>query len=94
LADRVMQADEDSDARLLRMFRMLTSRTPSEAQRQVLRSLYDQQQTAFAADPDAAGEFLQVGDHRADENSDPAELAALTVVAQTLLNYDETVMKR
>lgn len=94
LADRVMQADKDPDARLLQMFRLLTSRSPSEAQRQVLRSLYDQQQTAFAADPDAVGEFLQVGDHRADENSDPAELAALTVVAKMLLNYDETVMKR
>ncbi len=94
LAARVMQADDDLDARLQRIFRMLTSRTPSEAQRRVLRSLYHQQQTAFAADLDAASAFLQVGDHRADDQIDRSELAALTVVAQALLNYDETVMKR
>lgn len=94
LAQRMMQAEADPDARLLRMFRMLTSRTPCEKQRRLLRSLYDQQHAAFAADLDATDQFLQVGDHRADDQHDRSELAALAVVAQTLLNYDETVMKR
>ncbi|MCL4202914.1 MAG: DUF1553 domain-containing protein [Pirellulaceae bacterium] len=94
LAERVMAAEAESGERLTRMFRLLTSRKPAEAELQVLQSLLEQQRTAFAADGDAVTQFLEVGDHRPDPAVDRIELAAMAVVAQALLNYDETVMKR
>jgi hypothetical protein len=94
LAEHVMRAEPDTQARLTRLFRLLTSRHPADAELRVLRSLLDQQQAAFAAEPEAAAQFLEFGDHRPDPAWNPSELAALTVVAQALLNYDETVRKR
>ena len=45
------------------------------------------------ADADAAKALLSIGDRPADSSFDAAELAAMSVVASTLLNLDETVMK-
>jgi hypothetical protein len=48
------------------IFRLLTSRWPVEAELRVLRSLLEQQRSAFAADPEATAQLMEVGDHRAD----------------------------
>jgi hypothetical protein len=94
LGQRVMLAETEPGARLTLMFRLLISRKPAEAELQVLQSLLEQQRSAFAADGDAVTQFLEVGDLRPDPALDRIELAAMAVVAQALLNYDESVMKR
>ncbi|MCH5377700.1 MAG: DUF1553 domain-containing protein, partial [Planctomycetes bacterium] len=94
LAQRVMLAETGTDARLTRMFRLLTSRRPEEAELRILRALFQEQRGRLADEREAAEQLLSVGDDRRDESLDPAELAAMTVVAQALLNFDETVMKR
>ncbi len=80
--------------RLAWTFRMLTSRPPADAELRVLQQLWDEQRQEFAARPEAALQFLAVGDHRRDEKLDAADLAALTVVAEAIMNFDETVTKR
>jgi hypothetical protein len=94
VAQRVMQAETHREARLTRMFRLLTSRRPVETELQVLDSLFQQQRSAFAAHPETAVQFLEFGDLRVDPQWDQADLAALTVVASALLNYDGTVRKQ
>jgi hypothetical protein len=94
LAERAWQAHTDLDQRLATIFRLCTSRLPTDAQRAVLRRLYQEQQAEFAAQPDGAKQYLEVGDHRRQSGTQEIELAALAVVCQALLNYDETVTKR
>ncbi len=85
---------EDSTAAITRMFRQLTSRTPSDQEVSVLTKLYQQNLTHFQATPEAALIYLKIGDKPRDESLDPVHCAALTIVANTLLNYDETMMQR
>jgi hypothetical protein len=80
--------------RLSWTFRILTSRPPVAAELEVLKQLWDEQRQAFAAQPEAALQFLAIGDQKRDEKLDAAELAALAVVAETIMNFDETVTKR
>jgi len=84
----------DLDARLTQLFRTITSRHPKPAELDVLRRLFNEQRTHFAATPPAAKKLLAFGEARADAKLPADELAALTVVAQTLQNHDEAIMRR
>ena len=90
----IKQHVDDTDAVLVDMFRLLTSRRPSEAEQVVLRSLFDQQLTDFTNDAERAAQYLKTGDAPLDDSLDAPRLAALAVVANTLLSFDECVMKR
>lgn len=83
-----------TDAALDEMFRTLTSRKPSTDEILVLRKLFDKQTELFDADPKLADQYLKTGDIVADKNIAKTRLAAMTVVANTLMNFDESVMKR
>jgi len=95
LAQRAMTEGGPQVAdRLNWTFRTLTSRPPAGAELEVLKRLWDEQRQAFAAQPDAALQFLAIGDQKRDEKLDATELAALAVVAEAIMNFDETVTKR
>ena len=53
-----------------------------------------QQREFFQQSPEDTAKFLAVGDQPYDEHLDAVELAAMTVVAEALLSYDETITKR
>ncbi len=74
-------------------FRSATSRLPSPAERAVLESLAAAQLERYRADPEAAAALIGVGASLPDAGLDPAELAAWTVVASTILNHDETITR-
>ena len=57
-------------------------------------TLAQRQRERFAKNPEAANQLLAVGMARLDEKLDARELAAWTVVAQTVLNLDEAITKR
>ena len=59
-----------------------------------MEHLYLSQYEQFKKEPQRAKQYLSVGDQKPDEKIDPAMLAAVGVVANTLLNFDEAVMKR
>jgi hypothetical protein len=95
LAQRAMtEGGRQVADRLTWTFRTLTSRPPAAAELEVLKQLWGEQREAFAAQPDAARQFLGIGDHPRDEQLDATELAALAVVAKAIMNFDETVTKR
>jgi len=48
----------------------------------------------FAANPEAAGKYLAIGEHPRDAQLASEKVAALSVLVNTLMNYDEFVMKR
>lgn len=95
LAQKLIEQHPDSpEARIRTAFRQLTSRAPSEKESAVLSRLYNEQKTHFAANPTNAATLLMVGDTPRSDKLDATDHAALTVVVQTLLNFDECVTKR
>ena len=94
VAQRAMLEGGGADAaRAEFMFRLVTSRRPSAEELDVLLSLYLEQRTEFASDPEAALALLGVGRSPRDESLDPASHAAWTMVANLVLNLDETISK-
>ena len=95
LAQRTLTEGGDSrDQQLPWLFRLLTSRQPRPEELQVLRQMFEEQHTLFAARHQETLKLLTVGDKASDPSLDPTELAAFTVVANALLNFDETVTRR
>jgi hypothetical protein len=94
LAQRVLREEPAKVAkRLERAFRLTLGRRPQADEVELLRRTYDQQLTAFRADAAAATALLKVGESAAPEAVDQPELAALTAVANVLLNLNETISK-
>jgi Protein of unknown function (DUF1553)/Protein of unknown function (DUF1549)/Concanavalin A-like lectin/glucanases superfamily/Planctomycete cytochrome C len=94
LAERSMQHSTVLAEQLHFMFRSLTARLPTEKESQILMQLHSEQLREFTADATRAPALLKIGDRVVDAKLDGNHLAALTVVAEGLLSYDETVMKR
>jgi hypothetical protein len=94
LAQRVLREEpNDMDKRLARAFRHTLGREPESDEVAVLHKTYQQQFEAFRQNPESAKELIKVGESPAPENADSAELAAMTVVANVLLNLNETITK-
>ena len=94
LADQILNVDAARDERLQRLWRTVLTRNADTDEMGLLRDLLTRQREQFAADPEAARELVSVGASTYDPHHDPAELAAWTVVAQTILNLDEAITKR
>ncbi len=87
----IVEATGDEIERAAYGFRLCTSRRPTGPEAERLVSLYRRQLARYASDTDAARRVsLGFEDVAA---SRPAEFAAWTVVANVLLNLDETLTK-
>jgi hypothetical protein len=74
-------------------FRLATARRPEAEELAALVGQYEAQLAEYRASGEAAVQLLSVGESPRDESLDPAELAAWTMVANVILNLDETVTK-
>jgi mono/diheme cytochrome c family protein len=93
LAQRMMQSAPRPEERLGWGFRVVTARPPTRAELSVLRGNLDRQLARYRADAQAARQAITFGESKPDASLDPAELAAYTLVANVLLNLDETLNK-
>jgi len=94
LAQRMVREGGDTTARRLTCgFRCVLSRSPHASELAILVAAHDRALSGFQTEPGAAANLLKVGKSSADPTIKPAELAALTTVASTLLNLDEAVTK-
>lgn len=94
LAHRMMtQSGSSPSERVAYGFRLCTARVPVEREINVLVELYGKQLDHYRSDRDAAVKLLSVGDSKRDESLEPAEFAAWTMMANLLLNLDETITK-
>lgn len=94
LAQRVQREEpQDLTRRLVRAFRHTLGRPPHAEEIEVLRRTYDQQLQTFQADPEAAAALLKVGESPVVTSALTPELAAMTTVANVLLNLNETISK-
>ena len=94
MAERALrEGGKTLSGRIAYVFRMALARSPSAQEAQVLRGLLSRQLINYRKDKKAAGELLRVGESKADDKIDQAELAAWTMMASAILNLDETITK-
>ena len=95
LAERMQTESENSlDAQITHAFRLALSRYPKEAEKSILKELYQKQANYFEKNPGEIPKLLSVGEKPADPALDQRKTAALAIVANTILNHDEAYMKR
>lgn len=85
LARRAQREATDTRTRVIRAFRLLASRAPTENEVSALLRLQAEQQLAYARSPEEARKVCGQPD---------AELAALTLVCSTLLASEPTLVSR
>lgn len=94
LAGRVFSLDtEDTRQRIERLFRIVTSRRPTDDELDVLSDDFEAYRDEFTEDTAAAKGLTEVGESPRSQGVSVAELAAMTLVANTVLNLDEAIME-
>ncbi|MCA9049756.1 MAG: DUF1553 domain-containing protein [Planctomycetaceae bacterium] len=95
LAEHLLKNHSDNlNDRWDELFRRVISRIPDEQERRVISELYREQLAYFRRDESQAAELLTVGATAVNGSLDRADLAATTVVVQTLFAFDEAIMLR
>lgn len=94
LARRMAAQEGTVSAKINHGFRLSLARPPKDGEIDRLVALYDSTRTKYAADTKLAKEMATNPIGPAPKGADFADLAALTVVGNVLLNLDETLMKR
>jgi hypothetical protein len=95
LAERAhKEGGSTRSSRLSYLFRLLTGRNPKAPELEVLGKMFDEQRELLSRNEQETSRFLNVGDKSNDPEIPPVELAATAIVANALLSFDETVIKR
>ena len=93
LAEVALKVPGGESARIRTIFRRLAGRNPDFREVKILEQALVEQRAQFKADPKSAAKLVGVGESRALA-TDVVELAAMTVVVQTVMNSDAVVWKR
>ena len=94
LAERMLtEGGSTPESRLTFGFRWTTARPPTAKELEVLQRTLQKQLTTFQADKPAAEKLLAYGDSPRNMNLEPGEYAAWTMIANLLINLDETITK-
>jgi hypothetical protein len=80
--------------RLTYCFQALTSRKPRKEELSILTELYENQWAYFKENKEKAIDLLTVGEYQRDKQLDPVVTAAYTIVASTIMNFDEFAVIR
>ncbi len=95
LAEHMMRdGGPDPASRIRFAFKRVTCRSPNESEANILLDGFRRRLAHFQSGRDAASKLLTVGNSPPDTTLDPAELAAYTLTASTILNLDETVTRQ
>jgi hypothetical protein len=94
LGKRMMTAGgTTTDERIAYGFQLCTARRPSDAERTVLKQMFEKRLRQYRADKKSAARLLSVGDLSADDTLDTAEFAAWATIGRVLLNLSEFITK-
>lgn len=93
LATRTLQEPGSVREQLTRLFRRVTGRTPSLADLKILEDGLEELETRYRGAPGDAKALLKQGDAPPPEGIDQPALAAWMIIASTLLNLDETLVR-
>ncbi len=95
LAEQLVASHPDRlDDRILEAFRRIAGRGPTVREREILTRLHGEQLERFRAAPESADKYLTLGEAPRNTKLPAPDVAATAVLASTLMNHDEFVMKR
>jgi hypothetical protein len=95
LAEVVSRETSATASQISAAFLRLAGRAPDATELELLGELYDQQRMLFLDNgKQDAEKFVKLGESPANAELPPADLAALTVVCQAILNLDATIYER
>ncbi|MBI1175845.1 DUF1553 domain-containing protein [bacterium] len=94
LATSTLAQQSESDTAIQTGFEKLIGRQPSARELKTLQSLFAAERTDFTGQADAAKKVLSIGETTEPDCAQPAEAAALTLVFNTIMNFDDFVMER
>ncbi len=94
LARRIASGGPDPAGKIRAGFRLCLARDPTDRESDRIARLFGDARLRFGSDPEAARKLATDPIGPAPAGSDLADLAAWTVVANVLLNLDETLMRR
>lgn len=93
-AERILkEGGNEPEQRIVYAFRWATSRKPDAEETKILLDLFQYELKEFQKHPDRAEHFLRIGEYPRAEDVDLAELAAYSVVANTIFNMSESLQK-
>ena len=94
LAARALAASATDDAgRIAWLFQAVLARGPEPREAQVVAASLAAHRKEYAADASAAEKLIHVGESEPPGHVEPAEMAAWTLLANTLLNLDEALTR-
>ncbi|MCS6952199.1 MAG: DUF1553 domain-containing protein [Bryobacterales bacterium] len=94
LATRMLrEGGQDTASRIRYGFRLVTGRTPAPKELRAVARVVEKSLPRFRSQPEAAKQFLAVGQFPVDDRLSAPELAAWTAAASVLLSMDETITK-
>ncbi len=94
LAQRTLtEAGSSTDRRIDWIFRAVLSRIPTAQERPVITQALDRHLRRYQTDPEAAKKAIRNGESQPNAALNETELAAWTLVANLILNLDETVTR-
>ena len=88
-----MEGGENLEDQIIFGFRLATSRAPKPAEIKELKTLFQEEKNRFEQDPEAALKLIRIGEYPVIERIPATELAAYTVLANTILNLTESIQK-
>lgn len=94
LAQRVMEREAATAARIEMAFRNVTARRPTEVEKRILLDCFERARSMYSADPQAATKLLKIGESPRNDKLDAREHAAYTALCTMILNLDETLTKQ
>jgi hypothetical protein len=93
LATRTLDEVGDDRQRLERMFQRCTVRTPQAAEVARLLTALEHFRARYRAAPEDAAALIQIGEAPTSATHAAEELAAWTMIANSLLNLDATIVR-
>ncbi len=76
------------------IFKCLIGRSAAPQELTTIEQLYEEELADFQKDRQRTRDLLSIGDHPVNRQLNKTEMAAYTMVASTVMNFDEFVMKR
>jgi hypothetical protein len=93
-AERIFAESKDTlEAQITYGFRLATSRFPEPQEIQLMKELYENQRAYYKKNKRQAYKVVNVGNTKYKQQSKVDKVAAMTIVANTLLNMNESYYK-
>jgi hypothetical protein len=92
LAERLItEGGNDAGKRIELAYKIILSRLPAPEEKAIVMEGLEKHIARYKADPKASALVVKVGESKIKEGINESELAAYTLLANTILNLDETV---